>query len=69
VVGAKAEARLTLTYPALQSSRHAAFLVEGRGKAGILDRLLRGDQSLPAARLHPIGDLWIFCDSEARTMS
>jgi 6-phosphogluconolactonase len=66
VVGAKAEARITLTYPALESSRHAAFLVAGADKAAILGRLLGGDQSLPAARLHPTGDLRIFHDAAAR---
>jgi 6-phosphogluconolactonase len=63
VVGARAEARITLTYPALESSRHAAFLVAGKDKAQVLDRLLQGDQSLPAARLHPVGELWIFHDA------
>jgi 6-phosphogluconolactonase len=67
VVGAKAEARITLTYPALESSRHAAFLVAGTDKATILGRLLQGDQSLPAARLHPTGYLWIFHDAAARS--
>jgi 6-phosphogluconolactonase len=62
VIGAKAEARITLTYPALESSRHAAFLVAGADKAAILRRLMEGDQSLPAARLQPTGSLWVFRD-------
>jgi 6-phosphogluconolactonase len=65
VVGAKAEARITLTYPALESSRNAAFLVSGEAKRAMLDRLRRGDDSLPAARLHPTGTLWIFGDAAA----
>ncbi len=65
VIGVKAEARITLTYPALESSRHAAFLVAGKDKAAILDRLLQGDQALPAAHLHPVGELWIFHDAAA----
>ncbi len=65
VVGAKSEARITLTYPALESSRHAAFLVAGDGKQAMLSRLLRGDERLPAARLHPTGTLWIFADVAA----
>jgi hypothetical protein len=28
-------------------------------------RLLQGDQSLPAARLHPTGDLWFLHDAAA----
>jgi 6-phosphogluconolactonase len=65
VIGAKSEARITLTYPALESSRQAAFLVEGEGKRTILERLRRGDDSLPAARLHPVGALCLFADAAA----
>jgi 6-phosphogluconolactonase len=65
VVGAKSEARITLTYPALESTRRVAFLVAGEDKRAILDRLRRGDDSLPAARLRPLGSLWIFCDAAA----
>ncbi len=65
VIGAKAEPRITLTYPTLESSRHAAFLVQGQDKRGILQRLRAGDQSLPAARLKPAGQLHIFADDAA----
>lgn len=65
VIGAKPEARITLTYPALESSRHAAFLVVGDGKRAIFERLRHGDESLPAARLHPTGTLWMFADAAA----
>jgi 6-phosphogluconolactonase len=65
VAGPKAEARITLTYPALESTRHAAFLVEGEQKRAILARLRRGDETLPAARLHPVGSLSIFTDTAA----
>jgi 6-phosphogluconolactonase len=65
VVGAKAEARITLTYPALESSRHTAFLVAGDEKRDILHRLRQGDDSLPAARLRPIGSLCAFADAAA----
>ena len=67
VADAKGNARITLTYPVLESSRHTAFLVTGAEKNAILDRLRRGDQSLPAARLHPVGDLRIFADAAAGT--
>jgi 6-phosphogluconolactonase len=65
IVGAKPEARITLTYPVLESSWHAAFLVAGDEKRGIFERLRRGDESLPAARLHPTGTLWMFADAAA----
>jgi 6-phosphogluconolactonase len=65
VTGAKPEPRITLTYPALESSRQAAFLVAGDKKRAILRRLRAGDQSLPAARVHPAGTLRIFADAAA----
>ncbi len=65
VVDAKSEARITLTYPALESSRHTAFIVTGKEKRAIFDRLRRGDDSLPAARLHPIAGVTWFLDRAA----
>jgi 6-phosphogluconolactonase len=65
VVGAKSEARITLTYPALESSRNAAFLVTGKEKREIFARLRQGDHKLPAARVHPAGALWLFADAAA----
>ena len=41
VIGAKPEPRLTLTYPALDSSRYAAFLAVGAGKKAMLTRVPR----------------------------
>ena len=66
VIGAKAEARITLTYPALESCRYGAFLVAGEGKAEILGKLLAGDTTLPSANLHPTGELRVYCDAAAR---
>ncbi|RTL79400.1 MAG: 6-phosphogluconolactonase [Hyphomicrobiales bacterium] len=65
VVGVKPEPRITLTYPAIESCRHAAFLVTGREKGPILGRLRRGDQHLPAARVCSSGTLSIFADAAA----
>jgi 6-phosphogluconolactonase len=67
VVGARPEIRLTLTYPALDSSRHAAFLVAGADKRPMLNRALAGDEALPAARVRPVGDLTWFVDAAARS--
>ncbi len=65
VVGAKPEARITLTYPTLESSRHVAFLVAGDEKRAIFRRLRNGDESLPAARLHPTAEMTWFLDRAA----
>ncbi len=66
VVGAKPEARISLTYPALESSRHTALLVAGSDKREVLARALAGDHALPAARLRPTGALTWFVDAAAR---
>ena len=51
---------MTLTYPALESSRLVVFIVAGEDKQEILGRVLAGDASTPAGRLRPIGDmLWL----------
>lgn len=57
--------RLTLTFPALDSSRRVAFLVAGEGKREVLDRLLSGDRTLPAGRVAPEGELFWFVDRAA----
>jgi 6-phosphogluconolactonase len=59
------EARITLTFPALESSGAVAFLLQGKGKTAILDRLLSGDESVPAGQLRPHGELHWFADQEA----
>ncbi len=69
VIGAKTEARITMTYPVLESCAHGAFLVDGAGKADILKKLLAGDQSLPAAHLRPTGELLLFADAAAKGAS
>ena len=65
VVGAKPEPRITMTYPALASSRAVVFLVAGGGKREMLARLLDGDRSIPAAHVESAGDLTVFCDEAA----
>ena len=69
VIGAKAEARITLTYPALDSARHVAFLVAGGEKAEMLARLCQGDAAIPASGVHPTGELRVFCDAAAQKNS
>ena len=66
VIGAKPEPRITLTYPALESSRAVAFLVTGAAKRQVLERLLKGDPALPAVHLQPVhGTLRLFVDRAA----
>jgi 6-phosphogluconolactonase len=65
VIGAQPEPRITLTYPALESSAQAAFLVAGASKSAILRRLRVSDPGLPASRFHPNGELRLFADSAA----
>ena len=59
------EVRITLTYPALESSAATVFLVQGEGKRAILDRLLSGDDTVPAGKLRPQGDLYWLVDRAA----
>lgn len=61
----RAEERITLTYPALDSSGVVAFLVSGEGKRVILDKILSGDESFPAAHIRPVGEITWFADRAA----
>lgn len=65
VLGAMPEARITLTYPVLNSSRDLAFLVAGERKMRILARAKAGDPNIPAARVRPAGRLHWFADRAA----
>ena len=65
VIGAKSEARVTLTYSALNSSRDLAFLATGEEKRGVVARAQAGDRTLPATNVHPIGALHWFMDRAA----
>lgn len=57
--------RVTLTYPALNSSRAVLFLVTGEGKREPLSRIFAGDRAMPAARVNPVGRLFWFADRAA----
>lgn len=61
----RTEERVTLTYPALDSSHVVAFLVSGEGKREILDKILSGDDSFPAAHIRPVGEVLWFADRAA----
>lgn len=59
------EERITLTYPALDSSAAVVFLVSGDGKREILDKILSGETDFPAAHIRPVGEVIWFCDKAA----
>jgi 6-phosphogluconolactonase len=59
------EPRVSLTLPALNSTRLALFLVCGEEKRSALARLRAGDESIPAARIHPTGRLVVLADAAA----
>lgn len=59
------EVRITMTYPAIESSRHVAFLVAGKDKAAILHEIRGGGSQVPAARVKPVGELVWFVDRAA----
>jgi 6-phosphogluconolactonase len=65
VIGAKAEDRITLTYPTLASARHVAFLLAGADKQPILKQFMAEDQSLPSVHVAPVGELLVFTDKAA----
>jgi 6-phosphogluconolactonase len=67
IVGARPEPRITLTYPAIDSSRHVAFLAAGADKREMLARVLGGDWALPAARVRAQSDLTWFVDAAAHS--
>lgn len=58
--------RVTLTYPALNSSRSVAFVAAGSDKTAMIRRVLAGEQELPSARIAPVGELIWFVDRAAR---
>lgn len=62
-----APVRITLTYPVLESTHATLFLVSGKAKHAIAQRVLDGDASLPAARLRPVGGMLWIMDQDAAT--
>ncbi|HEY2445675.1 MAG TPA: 6-phosphogluconolactonase [Rhizomicrobium sp.] len=65
VTAGRSEPRITLTYPAIESSNSIVFLVTGAEKAGAVRATRAGDQNLPAARLRPRGQVLWFVDRAA----
>jgi len=65
VAHGRPEIRITLTYPAIESSSHVAFLLEGQSKSAIFAEIRSGRSDVPAARVHPVGDITWFADRAA----
>ncbi|HEX4078177.1 MAG TPA: 6-phosphogluconolactonase [Rhizomicrobium sp.] len=65
VTGGRAEIRITLTYPTIESSRIIAFLATGTEKAAAAAAVRAGDENLPAARIRPCGEVIWFLDRAA----
>jgi len=65
VIDARSEARITLTYPALDSAHVVVFLAVGGKKRTAVRRARSGDRALPSARVKPIGTLYWFVDRAA----
>jgi 6-phosphogluconolactonase len=65
VAHGRPETRITLTYPAIESSRHVAFLVSGAAKRDILQKVRAQSADVPAARLRPLGELTFLADRAA----
>lgn len=65
VEGARPEARISLTYPALARSAAVFFLVEGEAKREIVRRVQAGDTGLPATQVRNDGELRWFLDRAA----
>jgi 6-phosphogluconolactonase len=65
VMSGRSEPRITLTYPAIESSRRLAFLVSGADKAEALRAVRGGDDSKPAARIRTKGEVIWFVDAAA----
>jgi 6-phosphogluconolactonase len=64
----KGRRRMTLTFPVLNRARKIMWLVTGREKAAMLDRLRAGDRTIPAGRVRS-QDAVILADRAAATVA
>jgi len=65
VAEGRPEARITLTYPAIESSARIAFLATGAEKAKAIRLARAGDRSVPAGRIRTKGEVVWFLDRAA----
>jgi 6-phosphogluconolactonase len=59
---------MTLTYPVLNRARAVLWVVTGAEKVPMLERLCRGDQSIPAGRVRRDGAWSLAVESAAHTV-
>jgi 6-phosphogluconolactonase len=45
--------RITMTFPLINAARHVAFLIEGTAKLPLVEEIVAGQSTLPAARVRP----------------
>ncbi|MCE2574167.1 6-phosphogluconolactonase [Komagataeibacter sp. FNDCR2] len=57
--------RLTLTYPAIHSSRHVVFMLAGAGKRAAFAKVRAGDPTEPASHITTEGELIWLMDTAA----
>ena len=62
VAHGRPEVRITLTYPAIENSRHVAFLVQGEAKAAMFRAIRSGQSDVPAANVRSRGEVIWFVD-------
>jgi 6-phosphogluconolactonase len=60
--------RMTLTYPVINRSRRVLWVITGSEKAQMLNRLLDGDESIPAGRIRREQAVVIADESAARQL-
>jgi 6-phosphogluconolactonase len=65
VAEGRPETRITLTYPAIESSDFIAFLVTGAEKANAVRLARAGDESVPAGRISTAAEITWFVDRAA----
>lgn len=65
VAHGRPEARITLTYPVIESSANIAFLITGAEKTPMMRAVRSGDTSIPAGRLRTGARIAWFADEAA----
>ena len=65
-----ANERISITYPVINNAENIFFLVDGKGKAGVIKKIIKNKNcDLPAARVRPEhGRLFFVLDKEASSL-